>query len=159
MFTYLLAIQLQVQTTATKRSDHSNIGSPPTNIFFFAFPRFWRVGEVLKHEFFLAYGLAHSKRRCLRSLTSSHISFALDILGSTEVDVKDAPGRPVEYGETFPGGWMRTCMKNKFRNTLQGTSALTFATSASGAGFALSAALFATAAEDTDVAGGIPCGF
>jgi hypothetical protein len=41
----------------------------------------------------------HGKR------TSSHTNFEDEdeIWGSTDVEVKEAPGRPLEYGETFPG--------------------------------------------------------
>lgn len=34
--------------------------------------------------------------------TSSQTSLEVDKIGSTDVEVKDAPGIPVEYGETFP---------------------------------------------------------
>lgn len=36
--------------------------------------------------------------------TSSQRSLELAIWGSTEVDVREAPGKPVEYGDTFPDG-------------------------------------------------------
>jgi hypothetical protein len=35
-------------------------------------------------------------------LTSSHTSLEEEVWMSTEVEVKDAPGRPLEYGDTFP---------------------------------------------------------
>ena len=36
------------------------------------------------------------------SSSSSHTSLLDSVVGSTDVDVSDAPGRPLEYGETFP---------------------------------------------------------
>jgi hypothetical protein len=37
------------------------------------------------------------------SSSSSHNSFDDDVCGSIDVDVNDAPGKPVEYGDIFHG--------------------------------------------------------
>jgi hypothetical protein len=47
------------------------------------------------------------------------------VWGSTDVEVKEAPGRPLEYGETFPGQKMSTGNCPKLRD-LQGTAAFGF---------------------------------
>ena len=50
--TDLLAEQFEIETPAAKTRHYSNICSALSNILFLAFA-FWRIGEVIKHQFFL----------------------------------------------------------------------------------------------------------
>lgn len=74
------------------------------------------------------------------------------------MDVKEAPGRPLEYGETFPAGALgkRGAGNKLVAFNVHGTSALTFATAgATFLGFSSFVSAFAGVAEATE-AGGRP---
>jgi hypothetical protein len=49
---YLFTKELEIQATAAKACDDTNIRSAFPDVFLFSFA-FWRVGDILEHEFFL----------------------------------------------------------------------------------------------------------
>ena len=97
--------------------------------------------------------------------TSSHNSLDVVECGSTEVDVRDAPGMPLEYGETFPANYTLLKWKIYQHEYSHGTAAFSFtAVTAPGAGrattcFGLSAGLELGADIEATDTGGRPWGF